>query len=119
MGDRRKCQTYTASPAEPGDLPVMLGGCSMPTKRMPINRYSKPKFTPEILAAYKRARDNDDGDAAHKLHILLRRMPWQADIMFVNADGSPPEFTRSEEAWHVEDRKQALEIRHALEQASK
>jgi hypothetical protein len=24
MGDRRKCQTYTASPAEPGDLPVML-----------------------------------------------------------------------------------------------
>ena len=26
MGDRRKCQTYTASPAEPGGLPVMLGG---------------------------------------------------------------------------------------------
>ena len=25
MGDRRKCQTYTASPAEPGGLPVMLG----------------------------------------------------------------------------------------------
>src|SRR5258707_7306820 len=24
-GDRRKCQTYTASPAEPGGLPVMLG----------------------------------------------------------------------------------------------
>src|SRR5258708_23838107 len=24
MGDRRKCQTYAASPAEPGDLPVML-----------------------------------------------------------------------------------------------
>lgn len=24
MGDRRKCQTYTASPAEPGGLPVML-----------------------------------------------------------------------------------------------
>ena len=26
MGDRRKCQTYTASPAEPGGLPVMLEG---------------------------------------------------------------------------------------------
>ena len=26
MGDGRKCQTYTASPAEPGGLPVMLGG---------------------------------------------------------------------------------------------
>jgi hypothetical protein len=25
MGDRRKCQTYTASPAEPGGLLVMLG----------------------------------------------------------------------------------------------
>jgi len=24
MGDRRKCQTYTASPAEPGGLLVML-----------------------------------------------------------------------------------------------
>ena len=24
MGDRRKCQTFTASPAEPGGLPVML-----------------------------------------------------------------------------------------------
>jgi hypothetical protein len=24
MGDRRKCQTHTASPAEPGGLPVML-----------------------------------------------------------------------------------------------
>ena len=27
MGHRRKCQTYTASPAEPGGLPVMLVGC--------------------------------------------------------------------------------------------
>jgi hypothetical protein len=26
MGDRRKCQTFTASPAEPGGLPVMLEG---------------------------------------------------------------------------------------------
>jgi uncharacterized protein (DUF736 family) len=25
MGDRRKCQTYAASPAEPGGLPDMLG----------------------------------------------------------------------------------------------
>ena len=25
MGDRRKCRTYAASPAEPGGLPVMLG----------------------------------------------------------------------------------------------
>jgi len=24
MGDRRKCRTYAASPAEPGGLPVML-----------------------------------------------------------------------------------------------
>jgi len=26
MGDRRKCQTYAASPAEPGGLPGMLDG---------------------------------------------------------------------------------------------
>jgi hypothetical protein len=91
----------------------------MVTTRTPIGRPLKSRITPEILAAYKRARDNDDGDAAHELHILLLRTPWQADIMFVNADGSPPEFTRSEEAWHAEDRKQALEIRQALERASK
>jgi len=29
VGDRRKCQTYTASPAEPGGLPVMLAWMSM------------------------------------------------------------------------------------------
>ena len=29
MGDRRKCQTYAASPAEPGGLPVMLGRCAI------------------------------------------------------------------------------------------
>ena len=81
----------------------------------------RPKsFTPEIIAAFKRAcDDDDDGDAALELHVLLRRMPWQADIMHVNADGSPPEFTRSEEPWHAEDRKQALEIRRALERESK
>ena len=26
MGDRRICQTFAASPAEPGGLPLMLGG---------------------------------------------------------------------------------------------
>src|SRR5258708_36186482 len=31
MGDRRKCQTYAASPAEPGGLPVMLGRMTMVT----------------------------------------------------------------------------------------
>jgi hypothetical protein len=92
----------------------------MPTNRTPIGRPLKSRITPEILATYRRACDDDpDGDAAHELHILLRRMPWQCDIMFVADDGSPPEFTRREESWHAEDRKQALEIRHALEQASK
>ena len=37
MGDRRKCQTYAASPAEPGGLPVMLAGApgfrTMPTEQ--------------------------------------------------------------------------------------
>jgi hypothetical protein len=31
MGDRRKRQTYTASPAEPGGLPVMLGAVRLRT----------------------------------------------------------------------------------------
>ena len=35
MGDRRKCQTYTASPAEPGGLPVMLG--EMPKGALPFD----------------------------------------------------------------------------------
>src|SRR5713226_8683437 len=30
MGDRRKCQTYAASPAEPGSLPVMLSDLVKP-----------------------------------------------------------------------------------------
>ena len=41
MGDRRKCQTYTASPAEPGGLPVMLVRCL--TLNLPIRyRHAKP-----------------------------------------------------------------------------
>ena len=40
MGDRRKCQTYTASPAEPGGLPVMLAGVDfgngMPSPNEPL-----------------------------------------------------------------------------------
>ena len=31
MGHRRKCQTYTASPAEPGGLPVMLAAAASPS----------------------------------------------------------------------------------------
>ena len=30
MGDRRKCQTYAASPAEPGGLPIMLARTARP-----------------------------------------------------------------------------------------
>ena len=35
MGDRRKCQTYTASPAEPGGLPAMLVASAMPLSVCP------------------------------------------------------------------------------------
>jgi hypothetical protein len=35
MGDRRKCQTYTASPAEPGGLPVMLVEAVPPRPKKP------------------------------------------------------------------------------------
>ncbi len=35
MGDRRKCQTYTASPAEPGGLPVMLERDDFSSNRHP------------------------------------------------------------------------------------
>ena len=91
----------------------------MTTKRTPIRPDARFRNTPDILAAYKRARDNDDSDAELELHVLLGRQPWQADIMHVNDDGPAPQFTQSEEAWHVEDRNQALEIRHALERASK
>src|SRR5712671_6528319 len=38
MGDRRKCQTYTASPAEPGGLPVMLVLGRERTRARPANR---------------------------------------------------------------------------------
>ena len=44
MGDHRKCQTYAASPAEPGGLPLMLG-CFIGTPLVP----SSPS-TPELRA---------------------------------------------------------------------
>jgi hypothetical protein len=37
MGDRRKRQTYTASPAEPGGLPVMLESGVAGSPRFCIN----------------------------------------------------------------------------------
>jgi hypothetical protein len=43
MGDRRKRQTYTASPAEPGGLPVMLvagGNLSMTNCVYPVSTFS-------------------------------------------------------------------------------
>src|SRR5258707_1743343 len=39
-GDRRKCQTYTASPAEPGGLPVMLEG----DRRWSIDFPGRPRW---------------------------------------------------------------------------
>jgi DNA-binding MarR family transcriptional regulator len=44
MGDRRKCQTYAASPAEPGGLPDMLvayNACDGNTPQVEIARKSK------------------------------------------------------------------------------
>jgi len=52
MGDRRKCQTYTASPAEPGGLPVMLGSVNSVKSgvagagRGPILRIGEKKKAP-------------------------------------------------------------------------
>lgn len=47
MGDRRKCQTYAASPAEPGGLPVMLVARLKPIDR----QFSLVSFFGEKLAA--------------------------------------------------------------------
>ena len=46
MGDRRKCQTYTASPAEPGGLPVMLA---------PIIPYGSTPLRPQWRERWARA----------------------------------------------------------------
>ncbi len=90
----------------------------MVTKRTPIRRFQKTQFTPALIEQFKKACKDPDNESL-ALHVMLHREPWQCDVMFVNADGSPPEFTRSEEPWHAEDRKQALEIRRALERETK
>ena len=73
----------------------------MVTKRVPIRRTLKVQITPALIEQYRKACKDPDNESL-ALHVMLHRKPWQADIMFVADDGSPPEFTRSEEAWHAE-----------------
>ena len=53
MGDRRKCQTNTASPAEPGGLPVMLANAGEDFRQVyTIIRRGSPAY-PQLLAERK------------------------------------------------------------------
>lgn len=58
----------------------------MPTKRRPLKRSTRTKFTPDVIAAFleterlsfEGAGTNDDWWNAHnRLHDLLRCKPWQ------------------------------------------
>src|SRR5258705_1028799 len=49
MGDRRKCQTYAASPAEPGGLPVMLD--TFKPQGLSATAVALPGGDPSALAA--------------------------------------------------------------------
>jgi hypothetical protein len=52
MGDRRKCQTFAASPAEPGGLPVMLAG----TAGQSVSLFREGAAMPSTPARHPRKR---------------------------------------------------------------
>jgi hypothetical protein len=57
MGDRRKCQTFTASPAEPGGLPVMLANAGEDFRQVyTIIRRGSPAY-PQLLAEENRLKN--------------------------------------------------------------
>jgi hypothetical protein len=66
----------------------------MPTNRRPLRRKSRtPKFSPEVLAAYRRWMEAPDGSdeeraARSETRALLQLPPW-AIIPFFNAHDGP------------------------------
>lgn len=62
----------------------------MPTTRTPVHRRSRPRISPEALAAFR------VGDRK-TLHHLLSLKPWQPSPCDVD-DGPPPKYARGT-AW--------------------
>jgi len=82
MGDRRKCQTFAASPAEPGGLPVMLAGIAPRSSDV----RSSPS-TPDIAASAWDVRKVLKAEVAasfdHRTaHRESRKAPqWRHDLV--------------------------------------
>jgi Protein of unknown function (DUF3363) len=65
MGDRRKCQTYAASPAEPGGLPVMLERARAAIDRLGGDPEAFVRSHVRRLEALRRAGHAERIDADH------------------------------------------------------
>jgi hypothetical protein len=90
----------------------------MPTTRTPIGRAGKSQITPECVEQFRIARaiydaDQEDVweerggkrraylDACVALHTLLRRKPWQTDIVDTLGQDTPPSYEVNNEDWRA------------------
>ena len=78
MGDRRKCRTYAASPAEPGGLPVMLASSCMArsdrhTIRLPPGRRVTSVTSGTTAACFNAGRRPRKSLAQGAAHLQTRQ----------------------------------------------
>jgi|SRR5882724_2725630 len=102
----------------------------MVTTRTPINRVSKSRITPECVEQFRIAKAIYDSnqeneweemggqrraflDACVALHTLLRRKPWQTDVVDTLGHDTLPDYKVNEEDWRA-----ARQIRIELERAA-
>lgn len=80
----------------------------MPTRRTPINRPQRMRFTPEAIAAFRRMQranhdvTTDEWWAAHNaLAAALRSKPWEWPVVLVPDEPCPfPANCHAEREWH-------------------
>ena len=104
----------------------------MPTRRVPINRYSNPQFTARALDVYRRARsayDNCDtdrqtvalkacGKLCDELDSLLGRKSWDVEIFATIDSDAPQAWEKKLGATYVKRWHEAKQILSALERAA-
>jgi hypothetical protein len=89
----------------------------MATTRTPISRNKKTKITPEVIAAYIKARDGD-GDACLELDQLLGRQLWEVSIADTIGLDAPPGWMVLRQPKRISDWHKAHDIRVELDRAA-
>lgn len=109
----------------------------MSTKRTPRSPGKRTNISPEVVAAFKNAREiYDAGDASEVweeqggrrreyleaksvLHRMLKRRPWQVDLMDCDSDQPPGWIAKRGEAYGMNARSwtEARQLRLSIERA--